>query len=567
MQIGKPSEMVQRSKDRVPRSNPLANAKRRLCEPDLCEHPLLGGYQQQIAELECTVTYLRQRLADLNASVSATVSSHAHLNDLFQNAPVGYVIHDATGIISGINYTARSMLGIRNGTDEVSFSRFVPKSQVGAWLAHLRSANTSLLATTDLMLRGANNNLIPVQLSTLAFASPTSPKVFRTILSDISQRRAAESALASTQQDYHHLIDTIEGIVWEADARTLDVTFVSGYAERLLGYNVRDWKLPGFWPNRIYLDDRERVVNELARAVANRQPLRVDYRVRAADRRLLWLHDNITTLEREGRLYLLGVAVDVTRQREDQDVLRHNQELLEERVQERTAELRSTVQELESFSYSISHDLRAPLRSMLGFAEMALKVGGDQLSPQVKGYLERIKDGGLRADHLVQDVLAYSRVSRANFQLVPVDLDRLVPNLIAQYPDFQSPKAIVRVQKPLLTVLGHEALLGQCITNLLANAVKFVPPGVTPEIAIRTEPAKDPRRTLLWFEDNGIGIEPENLARIFNMFERIHSTREYTGTGIGLAIVRKGCERMNGTVGVESEPGKGSKFWMELKAA
>jgi signal transduction histidine kinase len=121
------------------------------------------------------------------------------------------------------------------------------------------------------------------------------------------------------------------------------------------------------------------------------------------------------------------------------------------------------------------------------------------------------------------------------------------------------------MQSPLLNVIAHEAALGQCITNLLGNAVKFVLPGTLPQIKIRTEPVEGQVR--IWFEDNGIGIEPSNQDRIFGIFERVHSAQEYDGTGIGLAIVRKAVERMGGSVGVESEPGNGSRFWIQLKAA
>jgi PAS domain S-box-containing protein len=531
---------------------------------------LLAGYQQQIAELEGTVTHLRQRVMDLNASVSELADSRGRLSDLFHNAPVGYVVHEHTGTIHDINRTGRALLGLeKGGAGNISLVQFLPKDQMPLWLDHVRRAQTSLRATSDLVLRERGGSFTPIQAVTLTFPGTTGTalKVFRTILIDISQRRAAETALAQTQQDYHRLIDTVEGIVWEADARTLEVNFVSGYAQRLLGYTIADWSRPAFWQNRIYVDDRERVENELVRAVANRQRLRIDYRVLNADRRVVWLRDNITTLEHGDRLRLLGVAVDVTEQHQAHEQLERNQELLEERVSERTAELRASIQDLESFSYSISHDLRAPLRAMLGFAEIALADGGDQLPEKVKDCLQRIIRGGVRADRLVQDVLAYSRVSREQFQLATVDLDTFVPGLLSQYPDSKLPAASVRVQRPLLPVRAHEALLAQGLTNLLGNAIKFVKPGTVPHIRMWTEPMNEHQCVRLWVEDNGIGIAPENLKRIFNIFERIHSDSKYPGTGIGLAIVRRAVERMGGSVGAESESGKGSRFWIQLHAA
>jgi two-component system CheB/CheR fusion protein len=235
---------------------------------------------------------------------------------------------------------------------------------------------------------------------------------------------------------------------------------------------------------------------------------------------------------------------------------------LEQRDKQRTAELRDLVQELETFSYSVSHDLRSPIRAMSGFAHLALQEAGPHVSPRAKNFLERILAGANRADRLIQDVLSYSRVSRENIHLGPVDLEKLLREITVQQPNFQSPAVAIQVQTPLLKVLAHEPSLGQCLTNLLSNAVKFVPPDTVPHVKIWTEPVDGQVR--VWFEDNGIGIGPENLGRIFGLFERVHSNKEYEGTGIGLAIVRKSIDRMGGKVGVESELGAGSRFWIQL---
>jgi signal transduction histidine kinase len=138
-------------------------------------------------------------------------------------------------------------------------------------------------------------------------------------------------------------------------------------------------------------------------------------------------------------------------------------------------------------------------------------------------------------------------------------------DIIQQYPSFQPPSAEVQVVKPLPKVLGNEASLTQCISNLLGNAVKFVKPGEKPQVKVY--PGYVNGSVEICFEDNGIGIAPENQQRIFNIFERIHHDREYEGTGIGLSIVKKTVERMGGDVGVESCVGRGSKFWIKLQPA
>lgn len=528
---------------------------------------LLGAYQSQICELEGTITHLRERLGIAGAKVEELRESCSYFLELFEQNPAGHVVHSAAGVIFDYNNAAAVLLGLPFRTSSgASLVQYVAKRDVPVWLNHIRRCQLSRQTTsTELSVLAQKGRVLPVQILTVPKPTPhgEEPARFHSIITDISQRRATEAALVQTQQDYRRLIDTVEGIVWEADARTLDVVFVSQYAERLLGYRAADWRRPGFWTAHIYVDDRERVANQVARAVARREDLRIEYRVQSASRQRLWLHDSITLAERDGRLMLLGVAVDVTERRRAEERLLQANDLLDHRVTERTAELRDSIQELEAFSYSISHDLRSPLRAMRGYAELALAEGGEQLSPVGKDYLQRVISSAHRADRLVQDVLAYSRASRASVQLAPVNVEKLVRDLIDQSPQFQPPQAQIQIHSPLLPLLAHEALLAQCLTNLLSNAVKFVAPNTTPQIGIRTERFGNCAR--LWVEDNGIGVKPADLGRIFNIFERVQCSEQFEGTGIGLAIVRKGAERMGGSVGVESELGKGSRFWIQLK--
>lgn len=245
---------------------------------------------------------------------------------------------------------------------------------------------------------------------------------------------------------------------------------------------------------------------------------------------------------------------------EAQATLRGHAAELEARVRERTAELQALVAELESFSYSISHDLRAPLRGMHQFSQLLLMEHADRLDESGQAYLHRIIASAQRMDRLIQDVLAYGAVSRSHVKPSLVELDTLVEEIIQLHPALQPPAAQIAVLSPLLPVTAHEALLSQCVSNLLANAVKFVPADRQPEARVWTESLGP--RVRLYVADNGIGIAPQHHGRIFEIFERIESG--YEGTGIGLAIVRKAVERMGGTVGLESSLGQGSKFWIEL---
>jgi len=250
--------------------------------------------------------------------------------------------------------------------------------------------------------------------------------------------------------------------------------------------------------------------------------------------------------------------------------LRQAHELLDDRakhletlVEQRTAKLRETIGELEGFSYSITHDLRAPLRAMQSFSQMLQTDHGGKLDDVDKEYLQRIATAANRMDKLIQDVLIYSSVMRMDLQLEPVDVTKLLRGMLESYPAFQEPKADVRIEGELPAVLGNEAALTQCFSNLLHNAVKFVAPATKPRVRISAQ--SDGPTVRLWVADNGIGIAPRHVAGIFGLFHRLDSA--YEGTGVGLTIVKKAVERMGGRVGVESESGQGSRFWLDLKLA
>lgn len=239
--------------------------------------------------------------------------------------------------------------------------------------------------------------------------------------------------------------------------------------------------------------------------------------------------------------------------------------LLTDAFNQMLTRIQETIAELEAFSYSVSHDLRAPLRAIHGYAQVLLEDERDRLSSAGGEHLERIRTSTRRLDQLVQDLLTYSRLVRTELPLSKVDLNRLLPEVIQQYPNFRTPHVCIEIVGPLYSVRGHEASLTQCIANLLTNACKFVAPNNQPHVRVWSE--SNGNEVRLFFHDNGIGIDAKDHKRIFEIFESAHSGKGFEGTGIGLSIVRKAVERMGGKVGLESEVGKGSKFWIELNKA
>ncbi|MEC4982827.1 MAG: ATP-binding protein [Oscillatoria sp. PMC 1068.18] len=239
--------------------------------------------------------------------------------------------------------------------------------------------------------------------------------------------------------------------------------------------------------------------------------------------------------------------------------------------------LQEVNQELESFSYSVAHDLRSPLRAIEAFAKFLQVDYEDRLDEEGVDYLKRIITSSERMSNLIEDLLSYSRLSRKEINLSSVDLESIVTEAIAQQePIVEEKQAKIIVEKPLSTVIGNETSLLAIISNLISNALKFVASEVQPEIIIWSEeytPKQEERIYLqrlqpqwvrLWIADNGIGISEQHQDKIFGIFERLHTQEAYPGTGIGLAIAQKAISRMGGKLGLESELDRGSRFWVDL---
>jgi signal transduction histidine kinase len=258
--------------------------------------------------------------------------------------------------------------------------------------------------------------------------------------------------------------------------------------------------------------------------------------------------------------------IELERQMVEEQILKlalaESRELLEARVIERTQSLVISNEELRAFSYTVSHDLRAPLRAINGFIQMLLD---DHVRPEDTGAADltrSILGASSRMDALIQDLVAYTQVSRVPIPVKPVDCRKLIEELLAQCEVRLRPQKVkVETSGDFPNVTANHAILESALTNLFDNAVKFRKPAT--EAAIRFRGAPNGKNLRLWVEDNGIGIAPEHHERIFRVFERLHGY-EVPGTGIGLAMVRRWISGMQGAVGVESKLGEGSRFWIDL---
>ncbi|HEX3720467.1 MAG TPA: ATP-binding protein [Verrucomicrobiae bacterium] len=293
----------------------------------------------------------------------------------------------------------------------------------------------------------------------------------------------------------------------------------------------------------------------------------------------------------------LAIAVDRERtnrqlQKATEQLADHAQ-LLEQRVEERTARLQDTISELEMFSYTLAHDLKAPVRGMMGYCKILTEDFGGALPPAASAIVQRLARTPRRMEELIQSLLEFSKVSRREVVLSRVEIEPIIEDLLALRP--AAVRQAITICGPLHAVRAQRDLLQQVLSNLVDNAIKFVNPETQPKISIHTEVVSHSSPSIrsghllfsstestqvepgaaeaasklvrVWVADEGIGIRPELHQKIFGIFERGVNAGTYEGTGMGLAIVARATQRMGGSCGLESEPGRGSRFWVELPAA
>ena len=399
---------------------------------------------------------------------------------------------------------------------------------------------------------------------------------------DISDRKRSEETMRQRTEELERLMDTLPAAVWLAhDAQCQRITG-NRCANELLdvkpGTNVMESGIDGFKVRFFTSEGRQYQMGELPlhRAVAQGVPVRsLEMEFRGGKGKRAWLLGSAEPLfDATGRCrgavaaFLdeterKGVEEDLRRAR---DELSLANDLLERRVAERTQSLEAKTSELNAFCYSLAHDFRAPLRTQEGFARILVEEYGDKLGPEGSDLAWRVLRAAQRQSDIIQDLLAHISVTRSELPLESIELREALDQVRADLAlELRDKKAEIRDEEVGdIRVMANASSLHLILLNLLTNGFKFSRPEVTPSVRMNAE--RRGQLVRLWVEDNGIGIAQEDIGKLFSMFKRLNANA-FPGTGMGLAIVKKAAERMGGSVGVESEPGKGSRFWLDIPSA
>jgi PAS domain S-box-containing protein len=370
-------------------------------------------------------------------------------------------------------------------------------------------------------------------------------------------------SLRESEQKYRLITENASDVIWMLDLDTRRFLYVSPSVERLLGYTPEEMirrpmsetpapesqpLLQGILPDFIAefrTGIHRTYINEI------KQPRK--------DGSTVWTETAIR-FDRDaasGHLVVFGVSRDITERKEAERKLQDFNVELERRVHERTADLEIANRELESFSYSVSHDLRAPLRAINGYSRILVDEEGERLSDQGREMLGRVAKAATKLGELIDDVLDYSRAGRLPLTVADVDLNDLARKVAGELGEIY-PATEIRVAG-LPIVRGDPTMLRQVLENLLGNACKYSARSGKPLVEVGTR--EGPDGPALYVRDNGIGFDMNYAGKLFGMFQRMHSESEIQGTGVGLAIVKRLIERHGGRVWAEAEVGKGATFY------
>lgn len=394
------------------------------------------------------------------------------------------------------------------------------------------------------------------------------------LLRENMEHERVEESLRQSEQRYHELADAMPQMVWTS-AEDGKLEYANRRWFEYSGLTEEQTYKPGVWLLIVHPADRDHVIETVRRALQNGQPFKLESRLKDHAGVYRWhLTRALPTKDQSGRvLRWFATSTEIEEQKQTEAALEKAREQLvqhardlESRVDERTAKLEESLRSLEGVLYHVAHDLRAPLRAMEGFTQLLLEHQATSVDAEGTDYGQRIILAAKRMDELIRDLLAYGRLAHIEVPCRKLDLGAQIDWVLAKMaPEIETKHAEIVVEKPLPSIWANAAVLNLILTNLLSNALKFVGPNVTPQVHVFGECR--PGKIRFSIQDNGIGIAEIHHEKIFNVFGSLHGAGAYAGTGIGLAIVRKGVERMGGAVGVESHSGKGSRFWVELPVA
>ena len=379
---------------------------------------------------------------------------------------------------------------------------------------------------------------------------------------DVTQQEHAKEKLVSNEKRFRALVENSNDIIGLLNDKLVHV-YRSPSSERITGYTWEERMESGVM-GEIHPEDYPAFEKSLADIRTNPgKVVPVTYRLKHKNGAYIWLEGTFTNLLYDPSVGAIVVNMrDITGSRNnEQKIIRLNEEL-EEKVMTRTEQLRRSNEELEAFSYSVSHDLRAPLRGIIGFTNILEEDYSSKLDAEAKRITAIIKNNTVKMGTLIDDLLSFSRLGRQPVTKTKLNTNDIINEITAEPVIKNTGRDIIWIIPDLPAVHADPVTIKQVWMNLVSNAVKYSNKNPQPVIEIGTTPAKD--EIIFFVKDNGVGFDEKYRNKLFKVFQRLHSASEFEGTGVGLAIVEKIITRHDGKVWAEAEPGKGACFYFSL---
>lgn len=375
---------------------------------------------------------------------------------------------------------------------------------------------------------------------------------------DITERKQVEEELRASEKRYRSYIEATGELGWTTNADGEVVEDIPSF--RQFTGQSREEVTGWGWSKALHMDDYENTIRVWKKAVEQKNRYEIEYRLRRHDGVYRYfLARGVPVLREDGSINeWVGTCIDITERKKTEEEIKK----LNEELERRASDLEASNKELEIFAYSVSHDLRAPLRSMEGFSQALLEDCFDILNDQCKDYLKRIQSSAELMAELIDDLLQLSRLTRANMVFNNVNLSEIAYTIAADLKKTQPDRKVEFVVASGLIAQGDEKLLNIVLYNLLENAWKFTSKSVTARIEFGV--TEHDSKRVYFVRDNGVGFDMTYVDKIFGPFQRLHSTSEFPGTGIGLASVQRIIHRHGGQIWAEGKVGEGAVFYFTL---